>query len=394
MFRRKRRLRDYEGPDFLRKVLEPKVYRQFGSEDFYELMFFFLLTHGRSSLGSDRGFVSSAVLKELTSQTGLILNGERVVRSAITDIENGIPKRAVFTVMRGGREVDIPVVADVVGLPRPADFVAELYSTFMRKANTSLRIRTWGITRLKIESGETGIHALLPFIFFDDDTSVVSSVTLDYARLREPEGGDELMGVRELLDVFSSDTAANRAAIFLGLLTLGDRRVTDLLRNYRSLLLPHEVKEICASSSQFVHGPVVEFFVDWLEDFLGNTDDERFSYVAARVQRYATEASQHRVVMELQILFPSKPDRRNSVPVGIWSFHEFGQKILPELTRMARRVAEPGALNSAIAAWEEVVLSGADLGTEIATKALPFEITEVARFLELRGESVPANDRD
>jgi len=242
-------------------------------------------------------------------------------------------------------------VADLDGVPSPREEVAKLYESFMDKVEAPLRQRTWMILREKIESGETGTVALLPFVFFERDASLVSSVALDYARLREPEWGDDLTGVRELLSIFESTEARNRAAIFLGLLTLGDRRVTDLLKDYRSVLDRYEVKEICAGDSEHAHAPVIEFFLDWLKDLHGGINDGRYGSVAGRVFRFAQEADQHGYVMEQTILFPSRPGRQNSELNNKWSFKEFSSLVLPTLRELALDEPEPRVLNFVIQSW-------------------------------------------
>ncbi len=342
---------DWSLKDF---VLRPEYRSKLSADEMCESMFLFLLGYGRSPLGSDRGFVSSEMLSEIASTSGLKLNGAPVIRTRVTREDDGRPLELTCTTLEMGKEVDIVLVADLKGVPSPREEMALLYESFMDKVEAPLRQRTWLILRQQIAAGETGTVALLPFIFFDRDTSLVSSVTLDYARFREPEWGDDLTGVRELLSIFESTEVQNRAAVFLGLLTLGDRRVTDLLKDYRSVLGRYEVKEVCISNSEFAHAPVIEFFLDWLKDLHGGNDDGRYGSVAGRVMRFAEEADRHEFVMDQSILFPSRPGRQNSVLNNEWSFEEYSSRVLPTLQKLALDEPEPRVLDLVIQSWRNV----------------------------------------
>lgn len=342
------------GEHYLSDGLNPEVYSRFGPEEMSKFMFIFLLGYGRFGVGHDRGFVSSVLLQSIIDGKDVKVEGDPVVGSTVTKSANGRPLEVVFVVSRAGLEVDVPIVADLEGMPPPRDEVIALYRTFTEKVEPSARLRLWMLLREKIEVAETGTTALLPLIHLDSDTSVVSTVTLDYARLREPEWGDDLAGVREMLQILDAKDFNNRVGIFLGLLTIGDRRVTELLHEYRSMFGRYEIKEISMTESEFMHAPVIEFFVDWLHDLVGGIEDGRFGSVAGRLLRYATQTPADGVVMEQQVLFPSVLGRRNNVLIGEWSKQEFAERILPRLRELAEREPEPRVLPIVIEAWENV----------------------------------------
>ena len=89
-----------------------------------------------------------------------------------------------------------------------------------------------------VENGVASVNAFLPFLMTDPDIRVVSTAALNLASLMPLKDGDPLTGPKYLLSdvVALPNPEIVRAGALVGLLLLGDRRVTRLLvRCWQSL---------------------------------------------------------------------------------------------------------------------------------------------------------------
>jgi hypothetical protein len=122
--------------------------------------------------------------------------------------------------------------------------------------------------RRRIDAGEGGIDALVPFALADHDEDVVFAATSAYvgvvrdAREREAAAQDAAEWVRRGL-------ALNRGAVFAALLSLGDAGINERLLPLRLALLPEEVATVCRRAARKPCERSRAFLREWHE-LLGN----------------------------------------------------------------------------------------------------------------------------
>ncbi len=114
--------------------------------------------------------------------------------------------------------------------------------------------------------GHTSTNALFPFIFNEPLGGIVASATLDYAMLHQVPEGDPLAGVRLIAEWIRDANPANRAAIFAGVVNLGDRRAIELLVDLRARLSVDQIMEVASTTTGFPTIGAFEFWLQWLED--------------------------------------------------------------------------------------------------------------------------------
>ena len=196
----------------------------------------------------------------------------------------------------------------------------------------------------KIQSDETGTHALLPLMLGDRDTSLVSTTTLDWCCL----GTDEHAGVVGAIEAFESGLAQNREGILLGVLATGDRRLLASVRHLRASLIRPEVKAICASNQAMLHAPLVEYLVDWLDEVPSGDEEGPFGAVAGFLFRLP---QQHSVVIELERMFPARLGQRTTTEIGRWTIEQFGRRVAPRLRSIALQESDPKVMHLVMGAW-------------------------------------------
>jgi hypothetical protein len=187
----------------------------------------------------------------------------------------------------------------------------------------------------------------------DPELAIVSSAALNMAMLMPLRNGDVLTGAKYLLsDVVQLQQDEHiRVGTLMGLLLLGDRRVTRLLSGCWNSLSPAGRQSLSHARSGFAYASTVEFFLEWLADSEQRGDESEFGLVAAAVAN-VRQGSAHPFVLDVERNFPA--NATNDPPVkwlGQWTFDEFGAQIAPRLIEMYTRESEPRILGHVLMTW-------------------------------------------
>jgi hypothetical protein len=185
-----------------------------------------------------------------------------------------------------------------------------------------------------VESGETTVDSLLPFMYVEDDTSIIRQTALTLALFFEPEDGDPLTGpkfVRTLVDEARDDLQL--AALLDALLLLGDRRVVPLLTGSWRKLGFRGQQRLAEGWSGFAFASTIDFYLAWLNDCKG----AEMRLAATALARMPREASPDYVV-DLERVFPASaaPEAPAKV-LRQWTFPEYATVIEPILRQLAER---------------------------------------------------------
>jgi hypothetical protein len=210
-----------------------------------------------------------------------------------------------------------------------------------------------GVNEL-VEQGSTTVNAFLPFIHMDPELGVISSAALDFAVLMPLRDGDPLTGPKYLLrDVVGLPNDEHiRVGTLIGLLLLGDRRVTRLLDRCWLDLSPAGRNQLSHAYSGWTYASTVEFLLNWLDDTLLRGDESEFGFVAAAIAKRAGATAA-----------PDGPGCRAAVPGGRisrtgdpdpaeWTFEDYGAVIADRLTSAYRAESYPTVVDKVMEVWD------------------------------------------
>ena len=234
--------------------------------------------------------------------------------------------------------------------PQLPSFMSEIHSKYRARINANKRMFMQQAVRTLIEQGQTEAFALLPVIVFEEEENLVATAAIDYASLRAPYGGEPLTAVHELLSVIDMPQAGSSEGIFAGLLQLGDRRVCDLLGGVKHQLDRHQVKTLSRIFTGSIWAAVVDFYLDWLDELVGDTDDGKFGSVCAALHRMPREAREP-VVRESVRQFPVTPGQPSGNWKQVWTLSEYAELIRPRLQAVAEREEEPRIVPVVLESW-------------------------------------------
>jgi len=134
--------------------------------------------------------------------------------------------------------------------------------------------------RRKVQRGERGTDALVPYALADHDEDVVFAATAAYvgvvrdARERDAAAQDAAEWVRRGL-------AINRAAVFAALLALGDERINERLLPLRLALSVDDVATVCRRAARGHCERSRAFLHEWHELLSGESAEHARAHIAA-----------------------------------------------------------------------------------------------------------------
>ncbi len=155
-----------------------------------------------------------------------------------------------------------------------------VYMHVMESTDTAARFETYAAIKHEVEQGYASMNALLPFLLVDQDTTIVSSATVDVAMIGRPAKDDELTWPRTIVSYLQQGMGENRGAVFGGLVSLGDRRVNALLDAVKWTLTDTEVNAALRCWTGFPTLAAFEFWLIWLEELMAKGRGESAVYGA------------------------------------------------------------------------------------------------------------------
>ena len=153
-----------------------------------------------------------------------------------------------------------------------------VYMHAMETTDTAARFETYSAIKHEVEQGYVSMNALLPFLLVDQDTTIVSSATVDIAMIGRPATNDGLAWPRTIVSYLQQGMGENRGAVFGGLVSLGDRRVNTLLDEVKWTLTDTEVNAALRCWTGFPTLAAFEFWLNWLEELMGKGQGESAVY--------------------------------------------------------------------------------------------------------------------
>jgi hypothetical protein len=230
-----------------------------------------------------------------------------------------------------------------------------LYKEYAQRIASRRRAELLEVISTHLSAGRLSANAMLPFVFRETETSLACRAVLEYAAHRYVPASDPLAGVRDLIGMFQSGQLANRVGVFAGLLQLGDRRVTVLLRECRNALDADEVAEVTAIDTGFLYAPVLEFYVEWIEELLRLGNASAAISVAEVLLDAAHGGQLDSRILEEKRRFPERPGDTCTVErLAALEPSDYSKRLLPTLQRLVAVDGAPPLLAQVVRAWSSV----------------------------------------
>lgn len=144
-------------------------------------------------------------------------------------------------------------------------FILPLYRHFMAESNVSQRLELEGIIRGNVEQEILSLNALLPFIYIDDNRSVVSTAVIDMCMIGVPTAEDSLAWPRRLTDDLARGMMACKGGVVGGFLCLGDARVLQLLTPLKECVAEEDIADAAWCTTSQASIDAFEFWLSWAE---------------------------------------------------------------------------------------------------------------------------------
>ncbi|HEY0778935.1 MAG TPA: hypothetical protein VGD56_13275 [Gemmatirosa sp.] len=236
----------------------------------------------------------------------------------------------------------------------PSDDGAELRA-WDRHATVDARVRPVLTLVDLVEGPRLGVAALLPALELDPAHHVVSTAALHLAAVHpattaaDPLGGTRDLVARARASVGAGDEA-RAVAILSGLLLIADRRVVSLLGGcWRDVSSSGREQLVRALEGMRVFAPLVEWLLDWMDDSEGG----EFGGVAGIVARLGERARADGVVVETSRALPlwSRPSAEAAVVVRQWTPAEYAAGLRRRLLQLAADETAPRVMYDVLRAW-------------------------------------------
>ncbi len=143
--------------------------------------------------------------------------------------------------------------------------LGRFYEYCLRVLPEDTRFEVFIAIQSALMAGATSTNALFPVIFSETSAGIASTATIDYAMLHPCAPDDPLSGVRLIAKWVSQSQLGNRAAIFGGLLSLGDRRLEEILASLVGHLTVDQIFEAASTTTGMPTVGAFELWLGWLE---------------------------------------------------------------------------------------------------------------------------------
>ncbi len=138
-----------------------------------------------------------------------------------------------------------------------------------------------------------------------------------------------------------------------GLLSIGDRRVVELVTSQLSSLDLAGEERLAATIMASAFAPVLDFYADWMEMLIDAKLPDDHSRVLGTVANCLADTPRRAApqqVIEINRAFPAT-SRESFVVVRTWSFAEYRTILEQRLALVIVREPEPGIVAMALNGW-------------------------------------------
>jgi hypothetical protein len=238
--------------------------------------------------------------------------------------------------------------------PDVAAGLKELYPELLRHGMPAAQrwqalkcVERWVISGKAIDAG-----AYIAFMLEDPHRSIVARAAYSYASDGSLDSGDPMTRPKLMVGFLEHGVAKNAGAIFGALLSMGDRRVCDLIRPIRDTLSDDEVNEASLTTSAFLHAETIIFILDWLETLEGSDQDRVFGSLVSSLILRRRHMKTPRVATGLRPFpYASVSDDEAIAMLGLIPVEHFIARIRGRMIALAETEPEPRLMPGALKAW-------------------------------------------
>jgi hypothetical protein len=232
----------------------------------------------------------------------------------------------------------------------PDQWSVEAFRDFLQTSNIRQRKQLYQWVICKIKRNQVSAKHLLKFVRWEPNLKLVQRTTRDYLTLRNCAVLDEFEGVREIVELLENNQLEKPGAVVAGMLSIGDRRINAVVRMLRTRLSVTDIRELSRIHPPQLHGPSIEFYIDWLFELQMREDSQRFNWVCAALNLMVLHDEYGCVSEQAD---DSQIGLRQSKPLALISFEDY----LPRLESSFKSLGSLGECHSAtqamITAWKD-----------------------------------------
>jgi len=208
-------------------------------------------------------------------------------------------------------------------------------------------VERWVISGKAIDAG-----AYIPFMLQDPHRGIVGRAAFSYASDGSLDNGDPMTRPKVMVGFLEHGVANNAGALFGSLLSIGDRRVCELIRPIRDTFSDDEVNEASLTTSPLLHAGTILFILDWLESLEGTGQDAAFGSLVSSLILRRRHMKTPRVATGLRPFpYASVSDDEAVAILRLIPVEHFTATIRGRMIALAESEPEPRLMPGALKAW-------------------------------------------
>jgi|GEM_PF-1228557 len=189
----------------------------------------------------------------------------------------------------------------ITSLESLVPFIFPLYRHAMATLTVNDRLQLEARIREQMENRTVSGNGLMPFLYADDNRTVVSSATIDLAMIPEPFDDNPIYWPQNILRDLVSGMGECRGGILGGLICLGDRRVNQLIETVWDFFDDDDIGEAAQCNTAWASLGAFDLWLNLGESLAneGKTETGRFGHVMSALL-LLTRAAKDGVFQDIQ----------------------------------------------------------------------------------------------
>lgn len=249
------------------------------------------------------------------------------------------------------------------GLQTDVDDIPSISALYRQSIERGVDVDTRLMIEMEILSLVEGKRlspaAFLPFLVCDPSSQVASKAAIDFVSESSFVNG-ELYAFAELRPLLKKGVLANGAAVFGGVVAIGDASLVPFLDEIWPGLAPETVQEATRVHTQFLKHVSIQYWLKKCEELVSQTDEDaqrKFGSCAAALILCLGHA-QERTVSDTKRNFPCHASDHPVSVLRTWTVDEYAELIAPVLYRIEAQETAPKLFADVLREWGLAPASG------------------------------------
>jgi hypothetical protein len=229
--------------------------------------------------------------------------------------------------------------------------VGNLYASAVEKTNPEHRKLTMLELTKMIEILKAPAASYMPILVFEPELSIASTAALDFAALSPLVENGLPYAFKEIDLLLQQGSIRNPGAVFGGLVSLGDRRLSPELKRLRQYLKREDVLVAVQAYSGFMSHAGIQFWLSWAEEVVENEDLEGiFGSITSALTIIPNRATES-IVRDVERVFPCTDAEVSVVELKKWDKPEYAKYIAPRLYALEKAETPPKLFSYVLHCW-------------------------------------------